>query len=73
MALELHYNRFLFTFTLWGSFITHYIEWWLPNYLLYISALGIVAFSITSFTATMTAGMKFFSTKSLMAETSSSV
>lgn len=21
MALELHYNRFLFTFTLWGSFI----------------------------------------------------
>ena len=40
MALELHYNRFLFTFTLWGSFITHYIEWWLPNYLLDISALG---------------------------------
>lgn len=21
MALELHYNRFLFTLTLWGSFI----------------------------------------------------
>lgn len=39
MALELHYNRFLFT--LWGSFIPPpYIEWWLPNYLLDISALG---------------------------------
>lgn len=22
MALELHYNRFLFTFTLWGEFYT---------------------------------------------------